>query len=443
LNWQDQKVLGAGSKATPSAIAAAAAAEKSVSIYFVPRRTMLCEKVLEDRGVYGDVVMGEFHLDLIPLDDDVVSMELHSVFREVFIDGDPTSLYYVAKALMKMQHLFGLIPNIKGKGDAAHQVVRLLMRLRREAGDESFAAMGMTSDIDTLVIFDRASDMTTPLLTHHTYEGLVDELFEIKCNCVGVDSEVFSSGAEKSGKDTGKAAAAAAAQPKKPEKVKLYLNSADILFQEIRDMNFSVLGPHLHQRASQVRETYEERHKQSSVAEMADYMKKFKNSHQEHSLLHVHINLAEKLANETKSAFFRRRLDAEQLMISGSQSEDLNPEEYVEECLAKREPIHRVLRLLALYSMTQGGIKTRKYESLKHEILQTYGFEYLFTLNNMERLGILKPEGRAPWPIVRKSLRLITDSADLKNLEDVSAPYSGYVPLLVRLLEVSTKPVRV
>ncbi len=51
----------------------------------------------------------------------------------------------------------------------------------------------------------------------------------------------------------------------------------------------------------QVRETYEERHKAQTVSEMADFMKKFKHSQQEHSLLHVHINLAEKVAEETRS----------------------------------------------------------------------------------------------------------------------------------------------
>ncbi len=124
---------------------------------------MLCEKILQDKNVYGDIIaLGEYHLDLIPLDEDVLSMELDSNFREVFVNGDPSSLYYVAKALMKMQLLYGLIPNIKGKGDAAHQVVRLLMRMRREAGEEVFAPVGVLPEIDTLVLFDRTVFLSFP-----------------------------------------------------------------------------------------------------------------------------------------------------------------------------------------------------------------------------------------------------------------------------------------
>ncbi len=82
---------------------------------------------------------------------------------------------------------------------------------------------------------------------------------------------------------------------------------------------FAHTRSHMHAH-TQVRETYEERHKAQTVSEMADFMKKFKHSQQEHSLLHVHINLAEKVAEETRSVALRRRLEAEQARQSGTQS---------------------------------------------------------------------------------------------------------------------------
>ena len=149
-----------------------------------------------------------------------------------------------------------------------------------------------------------------------SYEGLLDELFEIKNNTVSVDADVFAAGSKTApGADK---AAATSAGTAAGNKRKLSLNSADILFSEIRDLNFSVLGPHLHMRASQVRETYEERHKAQTVSEMAEFVKKFKHSQQEHSLLHVHINLAEKVAEEMRSVSMRQRLEAEQAMLKGA-----------------------------------------------------------------------------------------------------------------------------
>jgi hypothetical protein len=55
------------------------------SVFFVPRRTLVCERVLEEEGVYGDVTIGEFHLDLFMLEDDLWSLELDDSFKELFL----------------------------------------------------------------------------------------------------------------------------------------------------------------------------------------------------------------------------------------------------------------------------------------------------------------------------------------------------------------------
>jgi hypothetical protein len=46
------------------------------SLFFVPQRTMLCERVLEEEGVLGDITLGEFAMEWIPFEDDLISMEL-------------------------------------------------------------------------------------------------------------------------------------------------------------------------------------------------------------------------------------------------------------------------------------------------------------------------------------------------------------------------------
>ena len=58
---------------------------KSYYIYFVPRRTMLCERALEERNVYGSCICNEFQLDLLPFEEDVLSLELPRSFRECFL----------------------------------------------------------------------------------------------------------------------------------------------------------------------------------------------------------------------------------------------------------------------------------------------------------------------------------------------------------------------
>lgn len=83
------------------------------SVFWVPRRSIACERLLEEEGVYGDLVQGEFPFDLVPLDDDVLSLELDNAFRECTLEGDPSSLFYAASAIMKLQQMYGLIPHIQ------------------------------------------------------------------------------------------------------------------------------------------------------------------------------------------------------------------------------------------------------------------------------------------------------------------------------------------
>ena len=60
------------------------------AIFFVPRRSTVCEKILEDAGV--KVPMGDIKLDLIPFDNHLLSLELDASFRELYLERDTTSL---------------------------------------------------------------------------------------------------------------------------------------------------------------------------------------------------------------------------------------------------------------------------------------------------------------------------------------------------------------
>lgn len=82
--------------------------KKQYYLYFIPRRTILCEKILEASQVYDDIQIGEFLLNTIPLDDDLISMEIGFGFHEVFIQGDETSLYWTAQSLMRIQKTYFL-----------------------------------------------------------------------------------------------------------------------------------------------------------------------------------------------------------------------------------------------------------------------------------------------------------------------------------------------
>ena len=54
-------------------------------MFFMPRRAMVCEKVFQEEGIFGDVTLAEFPLDFIPFDSDILSLELDTAYKVIFI----------------------------------------------------------------------------------------------------------------------------------------------------------------------------------------------------------------------------------------------------------------------------------------------------------------------------------------------------------------------
>lgn len=64
--------------------------------------------------------------------------------------------------------------------------------------------------------------------------------------------------------------------------------------------------------------------------------------------------------------------------------------EYIQEAINKQESVVKVFRLLCLYSLTNNGLKEKEYNFIRREILQTYGYRYMFALERFAKLGELE-----------------------------------------------------
>ena len=123
---------------------------------------------------------------------------------------------------------------------------------------------------------------------------------------------------------------------------------------------------------------------------------------QDHNYLQTHIAIAEKISQWTKSRRFDRQMEAEFGMVGG----DEEWEDYIEQQIGQRARLDRVLRLACLLSLTR-GLRAKKYEFLCRELIHSYGYPTLFTLHNLRRLNLFRPQGSRSWAAIRKSLRLV------------------------------------
>ena len=52
---------------------------------WVGRKTLLSDTILEEAGVLGDLTSHEFDLSFLPLEDDVLSLELDDSFSDLYL----------------------------------------------------------------------------------------------------------------------------------------------------------------------------------------------------------------------------------------------------------------------------------------------------------------------------------------------------------------------
>ncbi|KAH9994160.1 vacuolar protein sorting 33A-like protein [Xylariaceae sp. FL0662B] len=421
-------------------------------IFWVPRRTLVSDKLLEEAGVLGDVNIAELPLYFFPLERDILSLELENSFRDLFLFKDTTPAFLMAKALMGIQTKHGLFPRVIGKGDNAKRVAELLTRMRQEivAGDDASetnsSALTPSNTIESVIIIDREVDFVTPLLTQLTYEGLIDEVWGIQNNQTDVDSTIVGAPPQPPSSSTSSPATSTASR-----KRKIQLDSSDKLYDGLRDTNFAIVGTLLNKVARRLQSDYDSRHGSKTTAELKEFVKKLPSYQTEHQSLKIHTGLAEEIMKYTRTDQFSRLLEVQQNLAAGA--DPSTQFDTIEELIARDMPLPEILRLLCIYSCISGGVKSKDFDQFRRLILEGYGYQHLLTLHNLEKLQLFLSRAspmasmipmagsgtatgtKTNYTYLRKQLRLIVDEVNEHDPNDIAYVYSGYAPLSIRLVQ--------
>ncbi|KAH8238151.1 hypothetical protein KR032_000133 [Drosophila birchii] len=422
---------------------AAAAAGRQYHILFAPRRSCLCISQLENSGVLGSFGrIAELPWNYLPLDADIVTMELPNAFRDVSVDGDTSSLYQAAVGLVQLQRLYGRIPKIYGKGEQAHRVWEHAKQLGR---DERTLYNGDKGIVDQLILLDRSIDLLSPLATQLTYEGLIDEFYGIRQNKLMLPSEHFPSDVGLAGVAGGSIGNGSRVDESQSllgdgEKKTIMLHSGETLYAELRNKHFNEVTKLLARKAREIHAQMHATSQDKSVKEIKSFVENLlpqlmaqKKATSEHTaiagLLHEQVN----------AVAFADDLAAEQEFMVCA---DLDkPSAYIEDQIASKAELRRVLRLICLQCAASSGLKEKLLNHYKRELIQVYGLEVLLTISNLEKAGLLhqQTESRA-YAVLRKTLHLTVDDNVEVEPKDISYVHSFYAPLTARLVEHSLKP---
>ena len=299
--------------------------------------------------------------------------------------------------------------------------------------------------VAALVILDRKIDMVTPLVTSLTYEGLLDDVVGIDCGFLTVDVNIVNPPEEESKKDEMGGQQQQMRNAKKEEaqtaeRVTLAVNESDTLFAEIRNQHVEQFGSYLQNQAKAMQATqndFKETGKHKELSELHKFVKQLPGFKQKFQSLSTHIYLAELVKYTSEAATFRERWQMERTMLEGDWCLD-----ELDDMVAMSYPAYRFLRLLCLQSLCKNGINSSRYDSLRKDVVQTYGYEFLSVLVNLEKAGLLRRkeaflgmEKPSSFSKLKDLLVLINAEVDTVEPDDISYISSGYAPLTVRLLQ--------
>ncbi|NXN61720.1 VP33B protein, partial [Rynchops niger] len=420
---------------------------RKYKIIFSPQKFYACEMVLEEEGVFGDVTCDEWSFYLLPLDEDIISMELPEFFRDYFLEGDHRWINSVARALQLLNSLYGPFGKAYGIGRCAKMSYELWRDLEEESEGDS---QGRKPEIGNIFLMDRDTDYVTALCSQVVYEGLVDDTFRIKCGSVDFGPDVTSS----------------------DKSIKVLLNAQDKVFSQIRNEHFSSVFGFLSQKSRNLQAQYDRR-RSMDIKQMKNFVsQELKGLKQEHRLLSLHIGACESIMKKKTKQDFQEMIKAEHSLLEGFDIRESTS--FIEEHIDRQVSPIESLRLMCLLSITENGLIPKDYRSLKTQYLQasSYGPEHLLTFHNLKRIGLLTEQsaGETLTAVESKVSKLVTDRAagkitdafnslarksnfraiskklgliprvdgeyDLKMPRDMAYVFSGaYVPLSCKIIE--------
>ena len=379
------------------------------NIIFVPTIDSECQSIIE-KSVYHDFIkVHNLNMDIYTIDYDLISLEEQDALKDLYIDRNYNCLSILSRSILKFQTVFGKIRHKYIKGTLGKRLYDLLKK------DEEKIHFHNNNEILGSIFIDREIDFITLFCTQGSYEGMIDENFNINLNSIKVPPKLLE-------KDI------------KKDLLKLDLSHSNKLYTMIKDYSFSKIRVFLPNRLIQHSKIIEEGKKETDIMKIQKGIEKVRLIKEERQSLTDHINIADYLSQQQKTPFYSVYVLFEQQLLFGELPNQLH--EYYSDHLCKKEDKNIILRFICLESISQSGIKSKYYDTLKRDFINTYGFQEIFLWNNLEKMRILKKDDRTyTYYKANKNLNLIYENVDLMKEDDVSYAYGGYCPITVKLIE--------
>jgi len=397
-----------------------------------------CELLLENAGLLSDVSIRGCPLNWVPLEEDIISLEAPEAYKELAVEGDTSCLWDIAHALTALQSSRGAISHIKSKGIWAARVQKIMSRMRKELGAAAPAPGGIDGGIDTLILLDRSVDMVTPMCTQVTYEGLLDEILGLNYGQIRTTIDqsigVGGGGAGAAALPSSSSSSSSTAGNKKVSG----LTSSDPVFHATRDLFYVGARKWLNETLRSIQQFKDVGMAGADISQLKGFVAELKGKF---ARIPLHTSLTEQLGEALRAPSFAVRQGIEAALLD--EQDDFAA---IEDLIAQGENLLPLLRLLCLYCTIHGGIPKKNWDTLRRDLVNTYGHGQLVTLRALGKAGLLqRRDGRKSgfFSAAKPAFKLLMqegETVDEEDPKDIYFTYAGYAPLSVRIVQQALSP---
>ena len=378
-------------------------------IIFVPTIDSECQSIIM-KSLYQKLIkIHNLNIDIFTIDYDLMSLEDNNALKDLYLDHNYNCISILSRTILKFETVFGKIKYRYIKGNLAKQLYNSLKK------DEEKMHFQSENEILGSFFLDRDIDFVTLFCSQGTYEGVIDEFFNINLNSIKIPPKLLE-------KDS------------KKDILKLDLGHSNKLYSLIKDYSFNKIRFFLPNRLLIHSKIIEEGRKETDLMKIQKGLEKVKLMKEERQSLTDNINIADYLSQKQKEPINRLCYLFEQQLLLGELPIELH--EFYNNYLCKKNDKNILLRLICLESLCQSGIKSKYYDVLKRDYINTYGFQEIFLWKNLEKMNIIKKDDRSYiYYKANKNLNLICENVNIMEENDISYAYNGYSPIIIKLIE--------
>ena len=362
-----------------------------------------------------------FRMDLIPIDNDLLSLEKEKYFREIYIDKNLSSISELANAFVKLESFFGKVKYRYLKGDNSTIFLNLVNEKEKEND------LKVTDEIFGMIVLDRSVDFLTTITSNYTYEGLIDDFFKINLGNIKIKESFI--------RDTN-------INIKNNNNQEKYLTYAltsfnNSFYSQIGCMHYLDVNKYLNKLTEHYQLiTNNSKKKDLSLEELKKitydlnvYLNEIK------SPLLANKNILYHIINSISNEQYIQYIKNEQILLTGELPPNLHL--FYEDYISDKRDLYQLLKLMSIESLTLGGIKD--YNSIKRNILNVYGYQNVFLFRDLEKLGWLRDKSKNSLNInyiqLCQKLELVKIDFNNEKPEDFSYVMGGYCPIGLKLIE--------